>query len=289
MHKSLITVPKSEDSFKKAKRTNRKKDVLIVNRGNQGRVTTFTPRKKKHPESITYKRKGILYYKAHPKARPEIQAIDGLPIWFYNKFVADVEVEGKQYRVFYNPISKELLANEISYENYDGEECMLLRNPANLKVSKRLMEVLIEENIPEKDWLDTLANHKQRVEKYLRKQKLKLQSKKNGVGSPPKIYLIKAILWYIENQPKKPEDRRPTLLRAYEKFKKAAIKEESAIMPDSFVKMVTRRYNELRRKYYAKSREYRSQNSLLFYAKSELKIPPNKTKQKVKENEKGLY
>jgi hypothetical protein len=203
--------------------------------------------------------------------------------------IFDIRVGEKDYRVFVNRTLNRVWCNEIVSYNYDGKGRVLLRNPVNTEMSKSLLGVFIEGNLPKKDWRDTIADFKQRAEKFFSKEEQKLQTKKNGAGSPPKIYLIKATLWYIENQPKKPEDRRPTLLRAYEKFKKAAIKEESDIMPDSFVKMVTRKYNGLRRQYYAKSREYKSQNSLLFYAKSELKIPPNKTKQKIKENEKGLY
>jgi hypothetical protein len=286
MHKSLITVPKSEDSFEKAKRTNRKKDVLIVNPANQGRVATksihrrIEDSKKGNPESITYKRSGILYYKAHPKAKPEILAIDGLAIWHYHKFVADVEVEGKQYRVFYNPISKDIIANEIISENCDGKEMVFLRNPADTEMSKWLEETFFKKNLPKNRRLDTIAHFRQKIVKFNKQEDLNRQSKKKPVGNQPKASLIRATLWCIKNHPKDSKYKRKILIRAYKRYGEKTHTEES------FIKAVRSKWSNLIKEYSKQPEEFKKQNSIEIYAKSELKIPRNITKQKIKENKK---
>ncbi len=198
----------------------------------------------------------------------------------------DIRVGKTHYRIFVNKTLNKVWCNEIVSYNYKG--ILLLKNPIDKEMSERLEKVFVEGNLPKKNRLDTIAHFKQKVEKFYKREESKNQVKKSFVGNQEKIYLMRATLWCIRNQPKRLEDRKPVLLRAYRKFKKDAIGEKSNVTEESFVKMVIRKWDKLRKQYGTQSREFRSQNSLQIYAKSELKIPRNNTKQKVKENGKGF-
>lgn len=208
---------------------------------------------------------------------PEPEAVDD---------VFDVKIGNIYYRVFINKTLNRAWCNEVIF--YDKKDFAWLKNPINKEMSEKLEKTFIEGNLLKNERLDTIAHFKQRVEKFYRREEQKEQSKKNAVGNRRKIYLIKATLWCIKNQPKKLEDRKPILLRAYKKFKRSALEEESNVTEDSFVKMVRRIWDSLKREYNKQPREFRSQKSLQIYAKSELKISRNIAKQKVKEDEKGF-
>lgn len=199
-----------------------------------------------------------------------------LGINYYHEFVADIDLQGKPHRVFYNPVVKEFLVNEILSFNYKETGAVLLKNPVDKEVSEYLTKRLIE--LPKKDWLDTLANAKQRVEKILKQEKLKSQPKKQ-VGNKPKVNLIKATLWCIKYHEKN-STRRQTILRAYRLYG------EETQVENSFVTIVRAKWRKLRMQYRAETDEFKEQNSLHSYAKSKLRIPINATKQNTTGNEK---
>jgi hypothetical protein len=236
--------------------------------------------KKERDESIVYTKKGITWYRANAEAEPEVLAFNGWHIINYNEFLGDINENGVPYRIFYNPVSEKFIANKIVSFDYDGEGMTLLENQANIEVSKKMEKFFLEENIAEKDWLDTASNFLQRIKSIVDKKRKERESNKKPVGNKPKTNLIKATLWCIRNHPKHLKYKRQTLLRAYKKFG------DKNQIEESFIKIVGRKWSLIIREYGKESKEFIKENSLIIYAKSKLKIPRNTEKQKIKENTK---
>jgi hypothetical protein len=209
MKKESITAKKSTHNSKKLKDRNNENSLIKTNSDNENlliateppqitinmvggekwttnehypqrkRVHKITERvKRKDDLSITYRRGKILYYKAHPKAKPEILAVNGLAIWNYNEFFADIDMEGIPHRIFYNPMSKKFLANEIVSYDYDGKGSVLLKNPINTIVSSQITKLL--DGIPQNEWLDTLKDVRNKSIKKKQQNKSKSPLKKKG-------------------------------------------------------------------------------------------------------------
>jgi hypothetical protein len=229
---------------------------------------------KEGDESFTYRRKDIVWYKANSKAKPEILVFRGLAIWFYHEFVSDIDISGKRYRIFYNSVAKKFFANE--FVKVRGK--VYLKNPVDREISEQVEKIFVEANLPKNKVLDTLAHAKQRIEKFYKQEELKSRPKKKPVGNQPKVNLVKATLWCIKNHPKNLLHKRRTLLRAYKEFG------EKTQLEDSFVKSVRSKWSNLIKEYSRQPEEFKKQNSLQSYAKTELKIPRTVTKQKTKEN-----
>jgi hypothetical protein len=241
---------------------------------------SITPRgiEKFNAESITYRRGDITWYKAHPEAEPEITVFKGLPIWSYNEFIGDVDEEGVSYRIAYNPISEKILAYKIDFS--EGRD--LLENPANTVISEKYERLILEENLPEKDLIETTFNLYKRMKKRVEGLRKKRESEKQPVGNKPKANLIRAALWCVRNHPKNLEHKRKTLLRAYKKFG-----EETQTI-DSFVRLVNRKWNDFDEQYKSQPEEFKKQNSKEIYAKKILRVPRNSSKQNTKENKIGF-
>jgi hypothetical protein len=267
--KKLLPMLEETKNRKRKKRVTRKMTPYRVNITPLG-IEDF----KKDNESFTYKRRDTIFYKANLEAEPEVLAYKGWHIMNYHEFVSDIDVNKKRYRIFYNPIAKKFFANE--FLRVSGK--IYLKNPVDKEVSKQIAKFIIEGNLPKSSLLDTLANAKQRVEKFLKQEELKNRPKKKPVGNQPKVNLIKATLWCIKNHPKNLLLKRQTLLRAYKRFG------EKTQLEDSFVKSVRSKWSNLIKKYNRQPEEFKKQNSLESYAKTELKIPRNITKQKTKKN-----
>jgi hypothetical protein len=241
---------------------------------------SITPRgiEKFNDKSITYRRGGTTWYKAHSEAEPEITVFKGLPIWSYNEFIGDVDEEGVSYRIAYNPISEKILAYRIEF--FEGSS--LLENPANTVISKKYEELILEENLPEKDLIATTFNLYKRMKKRVEELRKKREPEKQPVGNKPKANLIRAALWCVRNHPKNLEYKRKTLLRAYKKFG------EETQTEDSFVRLVNRKWNDFDEQYKSQPEEFKKQNSKEIYAKKILRVPRNSSKQNTKENKIGF-
>jgi len=168
-------------------------------------------RKKKAADdmSTTYRRNGILYYKSHPKARPEILAVNGYAIWYYHEVVSDIEVEGKRHRAFYNPYAKEFFVNEIIEEN--GR--IFLKNPkCDGETVRQVMEVIEQRilEIPGGQWKNTFNYLKKKMDDLYKsppaKPKLKLNQKRQG--RPEEPYLREATYWAIVNRKLKDRNKK---------------------------------------------------------------------------------
>jgi hypothetical protein len=189
--------------------------------GKRVKIESIVRDKRPDDVSTTYNRNGILYYKAHPEAKPKVLAVDGYAIWYYHEFFADIEVEGKQYRLFYNPIVKKFFANERV--NVEGKK--YLKNPScDDDMVKELLEFIKNFPAPENKKLNSLN----KAVKQYRKEKSKGRIKQKRRGRKEDDYLKRATLWSIENQ-QSGESRTETARRAYQEFKDEAQSEPALI------------------------------------------------------------
>jgi hypothetical protein len=243
-----------------------------------------TPRgiesRRKDDESTTYQRGETLWYKDHPEAEPEILAFRGWAIWYYNEFIGDIVEEDVTYSIAYNSISEKILAYKIV--SFEGRT--LLENPADTAISKKYEELILRENLPERDLIDTTYNLYLRMKKTVEKLRKERESEKKPVGNSPRLYLKKATLWCIKNHSKTLLHQRPTLLLAYKRFEKIAREEKSDVTEGSFIKLVQKKWNDLVKEYDNQPIEFKTQNPRLKYYKSRLSTPRNNSKQKIKKD-----
>lgn len=157
-----------------------------------------------------------------------------LDIRDYDEFVDDIPFKGKTYRIFYNPIIKKFLANEI----LSVKKNILLKNPAiNQEVLREWLKKY--ESLPKDQQALTLKAFRRKIEEKQKKKSLDDKAKLKKRGRPAKPYLRKATLWAIKNQ-EIGEQRRQVIKRAYEKYKN-----ESPNLK-SFSTTVTKIWNETR-------------------------------------------
>ncbi len=251
-----------------------KKQPLIADefrnfKGNAVKISPFraniTPRGiekfNEADESITYKRGEALWYKAYSKAEPEILAFKDLAIWYYHELVADIDVNGEQYRIFYNSIAKKFFANQII--NEDGN--FYLKNTScNEKFIEALMEFAKGFAAPENEKSRSINVFVTRWKKEKLKEKSKSRFKLKRRGRKEEEYLKEATLWVINNR-QQSELTTETARRAYEIFKTEA-QSESA-----FVKSVTNKCSRLEGIYKAKSVQYKKRTNFKAYAKKSMK------------------
>jgi hypothetical protein len=189
----------------------------------------------------------------------------------------DISLGKTRHRIFFNKLENKIWGREIVYDENGNT---LFVNPVDIPASKQLQKIFIELNLPRNKRLDTITHFKQKVEKFYKEEELKSQPKKKPVGNQQKPSLIRAALWCINNHPENLRYKRQTILRAYKKFGEKTHKEES------FIKSVSIKWNNVIKNYGRQTDEFKKQNSLKSYAKSELKIPRTDRKQSTKENEK---
>jgi hypothetical protein len=267
-----------------------KKQPLIADefrnfKGNAVKISPFrvniTPRGiekfNEADESITYKRGEALWYKAYSKAEPEILAFRGLAIWNYNEFLTDVNLEGIPYRVFYNPVSKKFLVNEIVSFDYDGKGMVLLKNSVNEGVSLKVTEMISK--LPKSDWIHTLNRsrknliHKKQGHKAKNPPKMRVRKMKDNS-------IIRATLFCISKYDRNEiKEYRPYILRAYKIYKNGQTEA-------TFLRGVYAKWATFRKEYGKLSKEIKEAKSSYKYAKEVLKIPRNTTKRKTCDNEK---
>jgi hypothetical protein len=192
--------------------------------------------------------------------------------------IFDVMIGEKNYRVFVNRKLNRVTCNEIV--SYDYKGMILLKNPVDRNISRQMLDLI--QKLPINYRLDTLANAKQGTVKLNKLEKLALQSKKQPVGNHPSRILIRATLWCIDSHPKHLKSKTPTLKQAYKKFGGEKHTEKS------FIDMVRQKWNDVIKKYSRLPEEIKKEKTLKIYAKSELKIPRNVSKQKTS-NDKKLF
>jgi hypothetical protein len=186
--------------------------------------------------------------------------------------IFDIRVGEKHYRVFVNRKLNRVTCNEIV--SYDYKGVVLLKNPANTKVSSVLWEFFLEQNLRKEDRLDTVAHFRQKVEKLNKQEDLIAQSKKQPVGRKRSLVIAEAAVRCIELHSKNVLNRTEILQRACEKFKTKTHSKES------FVKMLNREWNRLIKQYGREPKQIKDEKNLYIYAKNELKILRNLSKQK---------
>ncbi len=230
-----------------------------------GRQVRIRREKREDDKSITYKRGKILYYKSHPEAEPEILAINGYAIWYYHEFVADIEVEGKRHRVFYNPYVKGFFINEIIEAD---DKRILLKNPAyDEDKTKRILEIFNDGKTPDNQLRITASmiakGLKSIADCRLDKPKVEPQPK----GRPSEQYLRDATFWAISNRKFK-ETKLQVAARAYSLFQKDATSEES------LRKSIVRKWNETYESWKAEKEKADLKKRFTFkkFAKIHLKI-----------------
>jgi hypothetical protein len=201
---------------------------------------------KESDESTTYKQEEIVWYKAHPKAKPEILIYRGLHILNYHEFVSDILVNKRRYRIFYNPIAKKYFANEIIKMGKD----IYIKNPScDEDFVKGLREFIKDFPAPENKKLHSInkAIREYKKEKSASKPKLKRRGRKE------EDYLKEATLWAIENQ--QPKESRPAAARrAYGVFKDKAQSEQA------LVRAINRKWTGLSKLHGEKYPFYKSEN-----------------------------
>ncbi len=153
-------------------------------------------------------------------------------IWFYREYISDIVSNGKQYSIFYNPETEEILIHESSY--VDGK--LRCKNPAiDHNALQDLLKVIY--SVPtnnrfltfkkfSKEFLGKDINKISNLEPFLKnlvlnekeKQDLYKKAKPNKKGRPSKSYLMEAALWAILNRKLREEDSL-LISRTYEKYK----------------------------------------------------------------------
>jgi hypothetical protein len=225
--------------------------------------------------SITYRRGKILYYKAHPKAKAEILAVDGYAIWFYHEFVSDIEAEGKRHRVFYNPYAKKFFINEIIS---DDSNRTLLKNPSyDEDKTKRILELFNDGKTPDEQLRFTARIITKRIEKAVDEHFAKSDTKPKTKGRPAEQYLRDATFWAISNRQSK-ESKPKVAERAFELF------EKEATSKDALKTAILRIWNEAYAKFKIEKEKMDVKNHFTFkkFAKTYLKIKQKTRKQRTK-------
>ncbi len=236
------------------------------------RVHKITARVKRADDlSTTYKRGETVWYKANPEAEPEILAYKDLAIWNYNEFLTDVVLEKIPYRIFYNPISKKILVNEIVSYDYNG--IILLKNPVNKELTLKITKMLFDKGKPN-EYRETINAVKRELEKVLIKNKQKKSVKKPG--RKPEVNLMRATLYCIKKYDNKiVKEYRPYIERAYALYKIDGQTHET------FITRVYSKWAKLRKSYSQLEKQIRNSKTLYQHAKEVLKIPRTNSKEKI--------
>jgi hypothetical protein len=209
---------------------------------------------KEGDDSITYRRKDTVWYKANSEAKPEILFYKGLAIWFYHEFVSDIKVNQKRFRVFYNPIAKKFFANE--FVRVSGK--LYLKNPCVDDITvKKLLEDL--EKCPKNKRLASIRKAERELIKKERQEKIKRLQ--NPVGRPDKENLKRATIWCITALDNKDyKNYSETIKEAYK------VHGDKEIPLKSFSRTVRLKIKTITDLYKEKSQTYRSKNTRTIFA-----------------------
>jgi hypothetical protein len=172
--------------------------------------------------------------------------------------IFDIKINGIDYRVFVNKKLNRVTCNEIVSYNYKG--VVLLKNPANTKLTLELAEKLFEE-AGENEWLDTIRNlrHKALNKKKEIRQSRLLKSK----GRPAKENIKKASIWCITALDNKVyKNRLETIKEAYKEFG------EKDVPLKSFARTVGMKIKNITDLYDAKPLKFKTKNTRANFAEN---------------------
>jgi hypothetical protein len=172
--------------------------------------------------------------------------------------IFDIRVGEKNYRVFVNRKLNRVTCNEIV--SYDYKGIVLLKNPANAKLTLELAETLFEK-AGENEWLDTIRNlrHKALNKKKEIRQSRLLKSK----GRPAKENIKKASIWCMNALDNKVyKNRLETIKEAYKEFG------EKDVPLKSFARTVGTKLKNITDLYNEKPLKFRTKNTRANFAEN---------------------